>query len=124
MSEEKTLEEIRNELKEIKEEVEGIRKEMRELRMNMKTLIKVVKPLQYFYGGIWGALLWTVTVIILFGMAFTAMGKSMPWIQGFGLGLSIGLIAAVLAIIWAIITIKTLALSARNNKDAEEEEGG
>jgi len=36
MSEEKTLEEIRNELKEIKEEVKGIRKEMRGLRMRYR----------------------------------------------------------------------------------------
>jgi len=122
MSEEKTLEEIRNELKEIKEEVEGIRKEMRGLRKGIEELIKVVKPLQYFYGGMWGALLWTITVIILFGLAFTAMGKSMPWIQGFGLGLGIGLITTVLAIIWAIIAIKNSISSSRNNKDVEEEE--
>ena len=113
---------IRNELKEIKEEVEGIRKEMRGLRKGIEELIKVVKPLQYFYGGIWGALLWTITVIILFGLAFTAMGKSMPWIQGFGLGLGTGLIAAALAIIWAIITIKTSTSPVRGNKNAEEEE--
>jgi hypothetical protein len=122
MSEEKTLEEIRNELKEIKEEVEGIRKEMRGLRKGIEELIKVVKPLQYFYGGMWGALLWTITVIILFGLAFTAMGKPMPWIQGFGLGLGTGLIATVLAIIWAIITIKTSTSPSRDNKDVEEEE--
>jgi len=122
MSEEKTLEKIAEELKEIQEELKEIRKEVRGLRMNMKMLIKVVKPLQYFYGGIWGALLWTITVIILFGLAFTAMGKSMPWIQGFGLGLGTGLIAAVLAIIWAIITIKTSTSPSRDNKNAEEEE--
>jgi len=118
MSEEKTVEKIAEELKGIQEELKEIRKEMRGLRKGIEELIEVVKPLQYFYGGIWGALLWTITVIILLDVMFGVYSKTMTWIGGFGLGLGTGLIAAVLAIIWAIITIKTL----RNNKNTEEEE--
>jgi len=124
MSRANPLEEIGNELKEIKEEVEEIRKEMRGLRMGIEELIKIIKPLQYYYGGLWGSLLWTVTVIILFGMAFTAMGKSMPWIQGFALGLGTGLIATVLTIIWAIIAVRNSTCSARGNRVTKEEEDG
>ena len=123
MSEEKTLEEIRNELKEIKEEVEEIRKEMRGLRKGIEELIEVVKPLQYFYGGIWGAMLWTITVIILLDVMFGVYSKTMTWIGGLAQGLSIGLIGMILEAIVFILIIKNITSSVRGNKNAKEEEG-
>jgi len=122
MSEEKILEEIKNELREIKEEVEGLRKEMRGLRKGIEELIEVVKPLQYFYGGMWGALLWTITVIILLDVMFGVYSKTMTWIGGFGQGLSIGLIGMILEAILFILFIKNITSSVRGNKDNEEEE--
>jgi len=122
MSEEKTLEEIRNELKEIKEEIKGIRKEMRGLRKGIEELIKVVKPLQYFYGGIWGALLWTIIGIVLLGVMFGEMSKTMTWMGGFEEGLSIGLIGMILEALVFILFIWNTISSVRGNKNAEKEE--
>ncbi len=122
MSEEKTVEKIVEELKEIQEELEGLRKEMRGLRKGIEKLIEVVKPLQYFYGGIWGALLWTITVIILLDVMFGVYSKTMTWIGGFGQGLSIGLIGMILEAIVFILFIKNITSSVRGNKNAKEEE--
>ena len=124
MSEEKTVEKIAEELKGIQEELKEIRKEMRGLRKGIEELIEVVKPLQYFYGGIWGALLWTITVIILLDVMFGVYSKTMTWIGGFGQGLSIGLIGMILEAILFILFIKNITSSVRNNKDVEEEEEG
>ncbi len=95
MSEEKILEEIRDEIR-------GLREELRELR---KDINKDIKPLQYYYGGMWGALLWTVTVIGLFGIGFMELSKAMPWIQAYAIGLANGLIGAVIV---AVLWVKTV----------------
>jgi magnesium-transporting ATPase (P-type) len=117
MSEEKTLEEIREEVEKLNKSVERFTKLLR----RNEGLLRL-----FLWTMTFGALIWTILGAIGLYATFlmmTARVAPMTYVDALTSAIALSLLMAIIVIIWAIIAIKNTTYSTENNKDNEEEEG-
>jgi type VI protein secretion system component VasK len=116
MSEEKTLEEIREGVKKLNKSMERLTK----LLHRNEGLLRL-----FLWTMTFGALIWSILGAIGLYVTFlmmTTRATPMTYADALTSAIALSLLIAILVIIWAILAIKNTTYSTGNNKDNEEEE--
>ena len=116
MSDDKNLEEIREEVEKLNKSVERFTKLLR----RNEGLLRL-----FLWTMTFGALIWTILGAIGLYATFLMMTRTSPMTYADALtsAIALSLLMAIIVIIWAIIAIKNTTSPTMSGKDTEEEEG-